>query len=149
MSLKFDGSREKFIELLEQKFPNGKNLGQVGHSLRYTITEKGQNININLFQNGTVSIQPPQPDIEKILDNMFNNSASLGTAVPTQKKQVFVVYGHNEQANKDIELVLRRKKDIKTFIAQEEDSKGKTIIEFLTNAIPQSDAGIVLLTGDD
>ncbi len=76
-------------------------------------------------------------------------SASLSDSV---SEGVFVVYGHDEAAREQLELVLHRL-DLDPFVLGNTAGSGLTIIEALENEIlsPKEDKrfGIVLLTPDD
>ena len=69
-------------------------------------------------------------------------------AVSSSTKRVFVVYGHDDEARRDLELFLRRL-NLDPFIMQNDAVASNTIIEVLEQEIPTHSFGIVLLTPDD
>ena len=73
--------------------------------------------------------------------------SSASEAADTGKK-VFVVYGHDDQARRDLELFLLRLK-LEPYIMQSNATATKVIIEVLEGEIPEHSFGIVLLTPDD
>lgn len=80
--------------------------------------------------------------------------AALGSpvAVPAkapQSSKIFLVHGHDREARDQLELVLRRL-GLETFILQNADGGGNTIIEALEQHIyREASFGIILLTPDD
>lgn len=62
--------------------------------------------------------------------------------------KVFVVYGHDQGARDQLELLLHEL-DLTPLFLDRLPSEGKTIIELLEKYIPQANYGIALLTPDD
>ena len=62
--------------------------------------------------------------------------------------KIFVVYGHDNEACHQLELLLR-KLGLTPLFLDDLPSGGKTVIEKLEKYIPQANFGIVLLTPDD
>lgn len=76
---------------------------------------------------------------KKILDNDSKNVGS---------KDVFVVYGHDNAARDELELILRRW-GLNPIILCQQSSTGMTIIEALEHYIKTVNYGVVLATPDD
>lgn len=89
---------------------------------------------------GVIWYKGKQKDlIKRIIDENYN---------PKPNKKVFVVYGHDEEARNQLELILHRWNLEPLFIDQL-PSEGRTIIEQLEKYIPQANFGLVLATPDD
>ena len=121
---------------------------------------------INLYKNGTLQIQA-SPKIKAKFEedyNQYNGNPSAHTieqqhatpetiaASTSQKKQVFVVHGHDETSKEQLELVLH-KLGIDHFILANSGGGGLTIIEALEAKIGKNSTatsfGVVLMTPDD
>lgn len=70
------------------------------------------------------------------------------TACDIYNSKVFVVYGHDQSARDQLELLLHEL-DLTPLFLDRLPSEGKTIIEMLEKYIPQANYGIALLTPDD
>ena len=144
MSLKYMGDKISFIEKLNNHFNTTQKGEQIGNTFRYIIYRL-KNININLYNNGTVQIQPYEDSIEKEISNILNTNTNI---IKNNKNKIFIVHGHDRDSKNALENMLY-KWDLKPYAIQDEDSKGKTIIEFLESEIKNHSLGIVLLTPDD
>lgn len=97
---------------------------------------------VNCWDTGTVNCQGKNIDeVEKIL-----NEGSSSTVV--KNRNVFVVYGHDNNARTQLDAMLRRW-DLTPIIIDQLASGGQTVIEKLEECIDQADFGIVLMTPDD
>ena len=114
--------------------------------------------------SGTLQAQGPEAlrkKLEEAITMALPGATSTTTSTTTvvtknhsveQSEKVFVVYGHDEGAREQLELVLHRL-DLDPFVLGNTAGSGLTIIEALEREIlsPQKDKrfGIVLLTPDD
>lgn len=102
---------------------------------------------VNLFHNNTVQFQNASAEFEEevkgYLDKMVNISKE------NERKNIFIVHGHDLQCLDEVELLLRRAK-LDPYVLINNDNSGKTIIEALEESlINDNTIGIVLMTPDD
>lgn len=104
---------------------------------------------VNVFATGTYNVQGKQKEIveEYIERNATDQQKSERRQRPIPKK-VFVVYGHDETARDELELVLRRW-GLEPVILDQMPSGGQTIIEKLETYSKDVKYGIILATPDD
>ncbi len=86
--------------------------------------------------------------VNKALDNDTGDRIAIDANKNRPRKKVFVVYGRDEEAKRDIELLLFKLKLEPVFLDQC-PRKGRTLIELLENYLPSADFVCVLLTPDD
>lgn len=97
---------------------------------------------VNCWDTGKVNCQGKNTkEIEDLLSETTPEQR-------TEKKKVFVVYGHDMNARTQLEAMLRRW-DLEPLILDQLVSSGQTIIEKLEEYTSQVDFGIVLATPDD
>ncbi len=102
---------------------------------------------VNVFDNGNHSIQGQnRKQIKELLDNAA--SASMNTSPARADREIFVVYGHDQNARNQLEALLRRW-DLKPLFLDQLPSEGQTIIEKLEKYTGQVGYAIVLATPDD
>ena len=94
---------------------------------------------INCFHNGNHNVQGKNIQVVK---------EYLASKTRTNKKQIFVVYGHDEMAKTQLEAILRRW-DLEPIILDQQASSGQTIIEKLEEYVRSVSYAIVLATPDD
>ncbi len=104
---------------------------------------------VNVFATGKYNVQGKQKEIveEYIERNATDQQKSERRQRPIPKK-VFVVYGHDETARDELELVLRRW-GLEPVILDQMPSGGQTIIEKLETYSKDVKYGIILATPDD
>jgi predicted nucleotide-binding protein len=103
---------------------------------------------VNVFDKGTVNVQGKnRPDTEAILGI---GAAGIvdGAAVAGPKRNVFVVYGHDQHCRDQLEAMLRRW-SLEPLILDQLPTEGQTVIEKLESALAEADFGVVLATPDD
>lgn len=105
------------------------------------------------FQGG----QPAKDELEQAIDSVLSGNPVPGQysrhsiSVAPDKRHIFIVHGHDNNARDQLELALRRL-GLEPFILMNTSGGGKTIIEALEGQIGKeyvSDFGIVLMTPDD
>lgn len=117
-----------------------------------------------MYESGTLQFQGKEPGktelttgIEAAISNQRTNRVmtpiSVSTALqPEDKKKVFIVYGHDDAAREQLELVIM-KLGLDPFVLANTSGSGLTIIESLEKEIVTGNNrcsfGIVLLTPDD
>lgn len=117
------------ITLQEEKdVPNGINL-YFSNDSNVVIYKSGKCVPGGIGANQTKSI-------------LLGENEDIGS------KNIFVVYGHDEHARDELELILRRW-GLTPIILCQESSNGMTIIEALEHYIKKVNYGIVLATPDD
>ena len=95
---------------------------------------------INCFSNGNHNVQGKNaPEIKAVLE---------GKSSVSNKKKIFVVYGHDDIARTQLEAMLRRW-DLEPIILDQQVSAGQTIIEKLEEYSKEVQYAIVLATPDD
>ena len=98
---------------------------------------------------GTVNFQGKESESESFKQAYEEALAGNSEIVPASaEKKVFVVYGHDDDARRDLELFLRRLK-LDPFVMQNDAKASEVIIEVLEQEIPEHSFGIALLTPDD
>ena len=101
---------------------------------------------VNVFDNGNWNVQGKNPELKKLVEEI------LARAEPTSKSpasdKIFVVYGHDEDAKRDTEILLRRW-GLEPLFLDQLPSNGDTIIESLERYIGQAQYAVVLATPDD
>ena len=104
---------------------------------------------VNVFNKGTYSVQGKCKDEVKayIEENATDEQKATGYIKKTSRK-VFVVYGHDEDARNELELLLRRW-DLEPVILDKMPSGGQTIIEKLETYSKDVRYGVILATPDD
>lgn len=161
--MKYNKGKDSFKQLLIQNGINGE-WSENNGKLQLRTYNGGV---INLFNNGTVQFQGKSEaklELEKRIALLIENettvySESSGAesnvkeVVKTDKaKKVFVVYGHDDVAREQLELILL-KLGLDPFVLSNTSGAGNTIIEALENEIlnPEKNCefGIVLMTPDD
>lgn len=148
MAIKFHGDKHAFIAQLNAFFGTSDKGRQSGNCYRYVLQHDGTKYNVNLFGNGTVNIQPQAtPEIYSGVEKALSESNNVAQ-YKTGGKKIFIVHGHDHNAKNALENILFRW-ELKPYAIQDEDSKGRTIIEFLESEIKNHSLGIVLLTADD
>jgi len=124
---------------------NEKDLGGNGTQIKLS-----NGTMINVFNTGTINVQGKNSDPIKQLLGLMSIEPSVSykkTSTPT-KNEVFVVYGHDNEARTQLEAMLRRW-NLKPLILDQLPSEGQTIIEKLEKATSQADFCVVLATPDD
>lgn len=105
-----------------------------------------------LFQGPTDAIKELEQSIVPLLSHDVKSGGNLSRIMQqVEKKQIFIVHGHDSEARDQLELALRRL-DLEPFILMNTSGQGKTIIEALEGCIGRdysSAFGISLLTPDD
>lgn len=102
---------------------------------------------VNIYDKGTYSIQGKNPsDMQKIFDPTA--SAPISAVNGNATRQVFVVYGHDQNARNELEAMLRRWQ-IEPLILDQLPSEGMTIIEKLEHYQQDVKFAVVLSTPDD
>jgi predicted nucleotide-binding protein len=103
---------------------------------------------------GTVQLQGSESGKAKIqaaFDDDTTSTISMATTAAVQKRQIFIVHGHDAEARDQLELALHRL-SLDPFILMNNSGGGLTIIEALEGQIGHdysSAFGIVLMTPDD
>ena len=104
---------------------------------------------VNVYTKGTYNVQGKQKEIVK--EYIEQNATDRQKSERGQRlipKKVFVVYGHDETARDELELVLRRW-GLEPVILDQMPSGGQTIIEKLETYSKDVKYGIILATPDD
>jgi predicted nucleotide-binding protein len=102
---------------------------------------------VNVYEKGTIAVQGRDTQrVKELLGLAAAGAAAAVTlaAAPAPNNQVFVVYGHDQQARNNLEAMLRRW-GLEPLILDQLPSEGQTIIEKLENYT----AAVVLATPDD
>lgn len=105
---------------------------------------------VNIYHTGTVQVQGKNADeTRQILSMQVNEpQATYAATKKSVKSEVFVVYGHDDDARTQLEAMLRRW-NIKPLILDQLPSEGQTIIEKLEKYTTTVDFCVVLATPDD
>ena len=101
---------------------------------------------VNVFDNGNWNVQGKNPELKKLVEEILAR-AELTSKSPASDK-IFVVYGHDEDAKRDTENLLRRW-GLEPLFLDQLPSSGDTIIESLERYIGQAQYAVVLATPDD
>ncbi|MCH2227849.1 MAG: nucleotide-binding protein [Candidatus Caenarcaniphilales bacterium] len=143
MTLKYRGSKNQLQTIISSEFTDVSIEDQVG---KVKFTFPGGQI-INWWESkGTLQIQgTPDDSFNKKIQMLIDKQANI-----TKTNKVFVVYGHDEAARRDLDGLLRRWK-LDPVILDQLPSEGQTIIEKLEKyCLDQNvEYGIVLATPDD
>ena len=100
----------------------------------------GAGQSVNVYDSGKYHVGGQGPDeVQRLLDNAAGKAAG---------RKVFVVYGHDETALTQLEVMLRRW-HLEPLILSRLPSEGKTVIEKLEHYQEGVDFGVVLATPDD
>lgn len=99
---------------------------------------------------GTVTFQTFQGKGSERFKQAYEEASAGNSEIvlASAEKKVFVVYGHDDDARRDLELFLRRLK-LDPFVMQNDAKASEVIIEVLEQKIPEHSFGIALLTPDD
>lgn len=104
---------------------------------------------VSVYDTGTVVVQGK--NIEG-LQGEFSSTPSTGapraSKAPSSPKDVFVVYGHDEDAKNEIERMLRRW-NLNPIMLDQIPAEGLTLIEKLEKYIQETQFAVVLATADD
>lgn len=105
---------------------------------------------VNVYNTGTVQVQGKNADIvREILHTEVGEPSTIYFSPKRESKaEVFVVYGHDQDARTQLEAMLRRW-NIKPLILDQLPSEGQTIIEKLEKHTAIADFCVVLATPDD
>jgi predicted nucleotide-binding protein len=125
----------------ESRLPN-----ETGDQLRLV---SGQVVNV--FDKGTVNVQGRDcGPIQEVLAGLTQRGRDPRPARETlqQPREVFVVYGHDEDAKRDLEAMLRRW-NLEPLMLDQLPSEGQTIIEKLETYRARAEFAVVLATPDD
>lgn len=106
---------------------------------------------VNCYDKGTINVQGKKTEeVKKLLglgDGVEKNRPSYSTG-NSSITEVFVVYGHDNEARDQLEAMLRRW-NLEPLILDQLPSEGKTIIEKLENYTDRANFCVVLATPDD
>lgn len=105
---------------------------------------------VNVFESGKITPQGKDQQLVKELLGLAprGSAPASPTAMSGPNIQVFVVYGHDEQARNNLEAMLRRW-GVEPLILDQLPSEGQTIIEKLENYTAKVNFAVVLATPDD
>jgi len=126
-----------------------------------------EGVKVNVYHTGRVTFGGPRSEFKDELQQYFaskgpvTRSARTPDATTTRRtrieeskrvvedegKRVFVVYGHDTEARRDLELLLRRVR-VEPIILENIPGVGETLIEKL-ESLTDADFACVLLTPDD
>lgn len=98
---------------------------------------------VNCFDTGTVAYQGRNQDVARAAIE-----GGTGKDIGTPSEKVFVVYGHDQTARDQLEMMLRRW-GLEPLILDKLPSEGQTIIEKLESYTTDVGFGVVLATPDD
>lgn len=102
---------------------------------------------INCYDKGTLNVQGKNTEeVEKLLG--LSNQSKVSNNKHLHHEDVFVVYGHDEDARTQLEAMLRRW-GLKPLILDQLPSGGQTIIEKLEKYTTNANFCVVLATPDD
>lgn len=107
---------------------------------------------VNIYDTGTYLVQGKcQSEIKAALGavtDTVTSRKSTTTSICPINNRVFVVYGHDETARNQLEVMLRRW-DLEPLILDQLPSEGQTVIEKLEKYTADVQFGVVLATPDD
>ena len=104
---------------------------------------------VSVYDTGTVVVQGKNVDgLEEKLTSAPTTGAPHTPKVSSSPTEVFVVYGHNEDAKNEIERMLRRWK-LNPIMLDQIPAEGLTLIEKLEKYIQRTPFAVVLATADD
>lgn len=128
------------------------NKREILHGIQFTLTDDTP---IDWYEkSGRVVVKGKDTKLRNEASLLFGESSPetatpvQTSKIPTENKRVFVVYGHDEMARNELELILRRLK-LEPIILQNLPPDGDTIIEKLEKNATKSDYAFVLITPDD
>jgi len=104
---------------------------------------------VSVYGSGKVVVQGK--NTEGLEEKFALAPTTVGQAMPTASStptEVFVVYGHNEEAKNEIERMLRRWK-LNPIMLDQIPAEGLTLIEKLEKYIQVTPFAVVLATADD
>lgn len=124
----------------------------IEHGTQFVLVD---NTKVNCFDTGKVSVQGKDTDIKWKAKALFSQTdcqrqspaPGVASAVPAAQSRVFIVYGHDQQACEQLELLLRRLQ-LRPIVLQNIPGSGNTLIEKLEK-LTVADFACVLLTPDD
>lgn len=128
--------QSKYEIVTRSELPNGS-----GTQFRLS-----NNAIVNVFKTGKYNVQGKNS--AEVQTYIQNNLASFSDESASVNKNVFVVYGHDQNSRNQLELLLRRF-DLIPLILDQLPSGGQTIIEKLEANISRAHFGIILATADD
>lgn len=122
-----------------------KNYANFEQGRNNNFVAKKEGATITIYTNGNHQVQCKdtivkekiEQEISELLDKDF---------VDNSKKQLFIVYGHDQNSREQLERVLEK---LNIASSKVTNNSGMTIIEALEQGISKIHAGIVLLTPDD
>ncbi len=134
-------------ELLQNKGFTVTAEKEIPHGIKLTIAD---GTIVNVYKTGRISVQGKNPEPLKQLLGLPDKTGGVLQVTPMKepKKDVFVVYGHDDDAKTQLEAMLR-KWGLNPLILDQLPSGGKTIIEKLEKYTSKVDFCIVLATPDD
>lgn len=125
----------------------------VEHGIQFVLCDDTK---VTCFKTGTIQVQGKDTELKREMETLFkvsddttrsSNVAWVPSVSGGKVPRVFIVYGHDEQALNDLELMLRRFK-LKPVVIQNMPGGGDTIIEKLEK-LTTADFACVLVTPDD
>ena len=104
---------------------------------------------VNVFNRGTYNVQGKYKDeVKAYIEEHATEEQKAKNSTRKVSRKVFVVYGHDEKARNELELLLRIW-DLEPIILDKMPSGGQTIIEKLETHSKDIRYGVVLATPDD
>ncbi len=104
---------------------------------------------VNVFNTGKYNVQGKESEtVKAYIESNIGDQQKAGVQTTSISKKVFVVYGHDEAARNELELILRRW-ELEPIILDRMPSGGQTIIEKLETYSKDVKYGVVLATPDD
>lgn len=137
-------------KLVEQGwFPSER---RISYATQFTLPDGTR---VNCFDTGRVVVQGKDSDIRHQAMALFDEASKMAVDAAASSTndeasappRVFIVYGHDENALRDLELLLRRLK-LEPLVLQDIPGAGDTIIEKL-ESLTNADYACVLVTPDD
>ena len=131
------------------------NKRSIQHATQFELIE---GVKVNIYNTGRTTVGGPDSElkarVKDLVDSSQTSPSSTASTTPreprptsTEEKRVFVVYGHDTDARRDLELILRRV-HVTPIILQNIPGVGDTLIEKL-ESLTDADFACVLLTPDD
>lgn len=104
---------------------------------------------VNVYNKGTYNVQGKFKDeVKEYIEEHATEEQKATNLTKKISRKVFVVYGHDEEARDELELLLRRW-ELEPIILDRMPSGGQTIIEKLETYSKDVKYGIILATPDD
>lgn len=104
---------------------------------------------VNVYNKGTYNVQGKFKDeVKEYIEARATEEQKATNLTKKISRKVFVVYGHDEDARDELELLLRRW-ELEPIILDRMPSGGQTIIEKLETYSKDVKYGIILATPDD